>query len=330
MKIEIAGTGHSVPEKAVSSLELDRQLGLAEGHLEAMTGVSQRFVCDGESQIDLARKAALQALHAAALSPLDVDLIISGCAVPYQTIPTTAPRLQKALGIPDGLAAAFDVNSTCLSFLTALEIGARLIGSGPYRNALIVSAEVASRALPWRDAPDVAALFGDGAAAAILQRGPENSTGRIAASRMRTFPSAYEACQIGAGGTRFDFQNEPEAFAAHARFAMDGKALYRITSQHFEDFVSELLDEARWRLSDVDVIIPHQASPHALAHLQRRLGISDGKVIDISRTYGNQIAASIPTALNIARSQGRLGRGMRALMLGTSAGVSFGGMALET
>ncbi|WP_245517465.1 MULTISPECIES: 3-oxoacyl-[acyl-carrier-protein] synthase III C-terminal domain-containing protein [unclassified Mesorhizobium] len=307
---------------------LEERLGLGRGALEVATGVVERYVCTAESQIDLACVAARLALDDAGLEVQAVDLIIGGCGVPYQPLPATAPLVMQRLGLADGSGAAFDVNSTCLSFLTAFETAGRMIAAGQCETALVFSAEVASRALPWRDQPEVAALFGDGAAAAVLRRaGP--GEGRVAASLMRTYPSAWEACGIGSGGTRFDFQNQPEEFARHSLFHMDGKELFRLTSRHFNGFVDDLLERAGWRHEDVDLVVPHQASPLALAHMARQTGFAPEKLVDIAARFGNQIAASIPFALDVARREGRVAPGMKLLFLGTSAGVSFGGMALE-
>ncbi|WP_425515357.1 3-oxoacyl-ACP synthase III family protein, partial [Mesorhizobium silamurunense] len=166
MRIRIVGTGRAVPAECISTRALEERLGLGQGALEAATGVVERYVCDAESQIDLACAAACLALEDAGLEAEAVDLIIGGCGVPYQPLPATAPLVMQHLGLADGSAAAFDVNSTCLGFLTAFETAGRMIEAGQCETALVFSAEVASRALPWRDAPEVAALFGDGAAAA--------------------------------------------------------------------------------------------------------------------------------------------------------------------
>ncbi|MGX5800397.1 3-oxoacyl-ACP synthase III family protein [Bradyrhizobium sp. Arg314] len=328
MRIRIVGTGRAVPAQCVATNALEERLGLGRGALETATGVVERYVCNAESQIDLACAAATLALADAGLEPGAVDLIVGGCGVPYQPLPATAPLVMQRLGIADGSAAAFDVNSSCLGFLTAFETAGRMIEAGQCQTALVFSSEVASRALPWEDAPEIAALFGDGAAAAVLRRA-EPGEGRVAASLMRTYPSGWEACGIGSGGTRFDFRKEREAFAAHSLFHMDGKELFRLTSRHFNGFVDALLERAGWRREEVDLVIPHQASPLALAHMARQTGFPPEKLVDISARFGNQIAASIPFALDVARREGRVAAGMKLLFLGTSAGVSFGGMALE-
>ncbi len=328
LAVQIAGTGHALPKTRVSSEELDRRLGFVPGRLEALSGVRARFVCEDEGQIDIAVAAAQGAMDDAGCRADDIDLVLGACAVPYQPLPATAPLVMARLGLRDGAAAAFDVNATCLSFLSALELAASRLALGQSTCALVIASEVASRALPWDDQPDVAALFGDGAAAAILRRADTEGPA-VLASLMRSYPSHYDACQIGAGGTRFDYRTQREAFEAHSLFRMDGKQLFRITHQHFPGFVSDLLAKAGWQAGDVDMIVPHQASPAALRHMVARTGLCAERVVDIAAEYGNQIAASIPTALDVARRQGRVGAGSRILMLGTSAGVSFGGMAVR-
>ncbi|QQA42091.1 3-oxoacyl-[acyl-carrier-protein] synthase III C-terminal domain-containing protein [Pelagovum pacificum] len=327
MGIEVAGTGRALPRTVERSDDIDCRLGRSPGSMAAATGVTQRYVCRSESQVDLAVVAAEAALADAGVRASDIGLVLFGASVPYQSIPATAPLVMARLGMADGAAAGFDVNSTCLSFLSALDTAALWLSAGRADTALIVSAEVASRALPWDDDPEVAALFGDGAAAAILRR--TDSTGGIRATLMRSYPSAYEACGLKAGGTRFDYHRDPGAFAANARFGMTGKELFRLSSRHFGGFVEELLSDAGWRLEDVDLVVPHQASPFALTHMARQVGVSPDRLVDIAALHGNQIAASIPFAFDVARTDGRAGVGSRVLMLGTSAGVSFGGMALE-
>jgi 3-oxoacyl-[acyl-carrier-protein] synthase III len=329
MQVWISGTGRAVPARRLTTGAIEDELRLAVGSLSDSTGVAARHVCDREDQISLAVAACRSALDNAGLRVIDIDTLISASAVPYQPIPATAPLIMRELGLADGAAAAFDVNSTCLSFLTGLEVAACRISAGTARHVLVVSAEIASRALPWRTHPETAALFGDGAAVAVVSRPlPDNRQSRVVAVLMRTYPSLYEACGIGAGGTRFDFSREPEAFAAHSLFAMDGKALFRLASLHFKGFVEDLLSRAGWRHDEVDLVIPHQASPAALAHMIRQTGFPAGRVMNIAAEYGNQIAASIPFALDLARRSGRVNAGAKLLLLGTSAGVSFGGMAL--
>lgn len=148
IQVCIDGTGRALPARQVTLGDLGPAFGVNARVIAAGPPVESRYFCTDESQIDLACQAATEALGAAGCAAGDVDLIIAGCAVPYQPIPTTAPLILQRLGVTDGAATAFDVNATCLSFVTALQTAAHLLAVGAHRRALIISSEVASRALP--------------------------------------------------------------------------------------------------------------------------------------------------------------------------------------
>jgi 3-oxoacyl-[acyl-carrier-protein] synthase III len=326
----IAGTGQAVPARLVASTTIDAELGRPSGWLQDACGVKTRHVSDGERQEDLAADAALEALKNAGLGVSSIDLVIFAAAVSRQPIPSTAPLVARRLGIPSGACTAFDINSTCLSFLNGLDVAISLLASGRHRGAVVVSAEIASRALPWKTDPRTAGLFGDGAAAAVVLPADRPAGASAArAARFETFHEGYELCQLAAGGTGIDFHHEPEQFSRNSTFQMDGGSLFKLSAKHFPGFVERLLDEAKWDRRDVDLVVPHQASPLALSHLVKKCGFARDKVVDIVASHGNQVAASIPTALHMARVSNRLPSGTKLLMLGTSAGVSFGGMAIE-
>ncbi|MAT87112.1 MAG: 3-oxoacyl-ACP synthase, partial [Aestuariivita sp.] len=166
MKVAFLGTGRALPRRSIDCSELDQTWGV--GDQVAATGVRRRFYCEDETQVELASLACQRALQSAGCQSDEIELIISGASVPYQPIPAMAPLIMRKLGLADGTAAAFDLNSTCLSFLTSLDVAARMISGGAAQRALVVSSEVASRALPWDEHPETAALFGDGAAAAVI------------------------------------------------------------------------------------------------------------------------------------------------------------------
>lgn len=324
--LTICGTGRAVPLNAIQSDTLDRIYGLAPGFVTSATGVATRYFCDTENQIDLAQMAAQKALDDAGIKAEELDLIVSAAAVAFQPIPATAPLIQKALGISDGTCFGVDVNATCLGFPTALQMTDALLKTGQYATALIVASEHASRGLPWADQPDVAGLFGDGAGAAVVHLAPGVG---IRSALFRTYPTAYDACQLGAGGTRFDFEKNPAAFAAHSKFQMNGKELFKVAAKHFSGFVDELLAKSASTQSDISCVIAHQASPGALDHMIKTCGFQREQVVNIVHDYGNQIAASIPFVLDHARATKRIKAGDRIAILGTSAGVSFGGLVMD-
>jgi 3-oxoacyl-[acyl-carrier-protein] synthase-3 len=326
--IRISGTGIHTPEMRRSSADIDRDLGRPMGTTEKRTGIRERPIAGPQSSSFMATQAARAALAAAGLPATGLDMIISACSVPEQPIPAMAPLIQARLGLDRSGIPAFDVNASCLSFVTAFDLAAQLIEAKRARNILVVSSEIASRALPWRRDPDTAALFGDGAAAAIVSAA-NGAQGGLLASHMESWSSGYHDCEIPAGGTRFDFHHDRRDFAAGAFFRMDGKAAYRLAARVVGPFLEALLGKAGWRLGDVDLVVPHQASRGALDHLVSRLNIPSGKIVDLIASHGNQIAASIPTALHHAFAGGRAPTGSNVLVIGTSAGFSVGGLCLQ-
>jgi 3-oxoacyl-[acyl-carrier-protein] synthase III len=326
--VRIAGTGHYVPISKRLSVDIDQELQRKIGKTESRTGVHERPVANHETSSSMAVAASKNAVSHANLNTADIDLIISACAVPEQPIPAMAPLIQAGLGLGHTGIPAFDINASCLSFVAAFDLAAQLIEARRFRNVLIVSSEIASRALPWKSDPDTAAMFGDGAAAAILTS-THATGGGLAASLIETWSEGYRDCEIPAGGTRFDFNHQHEDFAKGAQFQMDGRAAYRLAAKVIQPFFDKLLAKASWCLDEVDLVVPHQASRGALDHLVAKLNIPRSKIIDIIANHGNQIAASIPMALNFAIREGRITSGMKVLVVGTSAGFSVGGLCLE-
>jgi 3-oxoacyl-[acyl-carrier-protein] synthase-3 len=336
IRATISGMGVGLPAKRITSRELDQRHGWAEGTLERVCGVRERTHVSGEeTQESLGVSAALGALQEAGVGFGELDLLLFAAAVGRQPIPATAPlikrELQRALQAQPAAFPAFDVNATCLGALVAMDQAAQAIALGRARHVLVVTSEIASRALPWETHPATAGLFGDGAAAIVMSAVDGGQTGPgFGPFRMETYEEGYDICALGAGGTRFDYHSQPLEFQAHSLFAMDGPALYRLSAREFPGFLDRLLAEAGLTQAQIDLVVPHQASPHALAHLSRRCGFSPGRVWDRVAVMGNQVAASLPLALQSAREEGALQPGMNVLMLGTSAGVSFGGAVLRT
>jgi len=329
----LSGFGAALPRRLMPSSEIDARLGKPQGWLERACGVASRHVASpDETQERLGAAAARIALADAGLKLTDIDLMLFGASVGRQPIPATAPLIKRELGGEDLIFPAYDVNATCLSALVGLDVAALHLAAGRARHVLVVTSEIASRALPWTDAPETAGLFGDGAAAFVLSAAAHgaDSGGRFGGFYMETFADGYDACTLAAGGTGIDFHADPSGFARSAYFRMDGKALYRISAAAMPGFLDRLLSRAGLVRGDIDLVVPHQASPHALAHIIRRGGFAPEKVFDCVRMIGNQVAASIPVALNLAREAGRIQPGMRILLVGTSAGVSLGGAILET
>lgn len=326
--MRIVATGAHLPGPAVTAADLEARLGLEPGWIERHSGVRRRFFACGESASAMGARAAQAALDAAGLAFPDVDCLVDVSGTQEQSIPCGAALVQRALGHGGSGIPAFDVDSTCLGFVTGLDVVSCMVAAGRYRRVLLVASEVASVALDWSD-PETATILGDGAAAVLVERA-EDERSSILGARMETLGDHADLARIRGGGTRHHPRGYPGDYASEVcLFEMDGRALYRQSAAMLPGFVERLLGPLGLRLGDLDLVVPHQASPAALALVQRRLGLPDERWMAIAPDFGNVIAASIPLALHEAVLRGRLQRGMRVLLLGTSAGLSVGGMVLE-
>ncbi|MGN6283385.1 beta-ketoacyl-ACP synthase 3 [Frateuria sp.] len=328
LPVRILGTGEHIPHEQVSSAALDKRWGKPAGWTVRHSGIDHRhFAGAGETTSSMAASAAIGALAAAGLEAGELDCIVSACSVPEQAIPCTAVLVQRELGLHDSGIAAFDVNATCLSFLAALDMLTAAIAVGRYQRVLLVSSEVASAGLPWHD-PATAMLFGDGAGAVVLGRADDSETG-VLGSHFQTFSAGAELCQVRSGGTRVRPAEGMDAFMQGAHFEMRGPATYRMAALRLPAFLRQLFERANVTLERLACIVPHQASVKGLAHLEAALRLPADLLVRRLHERGNQLAASIPVALHHAVTSGRLKRGQLVALVGSGAGLSFGGSVLR-
>ncbi len=324
LPIRLAGLGKWLPPWRVHASEIDQRIQQAPGWTMKHTGVEWRHFVRDETTAQMAAAAAREALAEAGLS--QPDLLLSASGTQQQPIPCTAALVAKELGWSS--LACMDINATCLGFIAALQTAAALITTGTYSSILVVCSDIASRGLNWRS-PESAALFGDGAAAAVLTHAGATASALLH-TRMETWPEGSHLTEIRGGGTTLPAAlHRPGENTEDYLFHMDGPGIFRMAAQRMEPFVAQFVGTAEDRWENVQAVIPHQASLAAMQLLRRRLGIPEAKCIEIVRDHGNCIAASMPHALHSTVRSGQLQRGDTALLLGTSAGFSLGGALLR-
>ncbi|CAI2419070.1 3-oxoacyl-[acyl-carrier-protein] synthase 3 [Serratia liquefaciens] len=323
LPLKIIATGAALPPQCVESSALDRRLKKSAGYVEKRSGIIHRFHADNDaSQAELAVAALDDALALHAIPRDSIDLLISASAIAVQALPFSAAHILKLARLRPGIAG-FDINTSCVSFISALQVAAGLLNTGVYRRIAIVSADIASRGIDWED-EESSLIFGDGAACAIVERGDGRSG--ILSYLMETHPEGSDLCEIRAGGTRCN----PRAGMNDSDFLfhMKGKQLFRQASALIESFLCRLLSAAGLNLAQIATVVPHQASHLSLEHMRKRLHVSPQALVDIYRYRGNQVAASIPSTLHQAAITGRLHAGRPVMLIGTAAGLTLGGMVL--
>jgi 3-oxoacyl-[acyl-carrier-protein] synthase III len=312
----IAGAGSALPKRAVTNEELSRTVDTTDEWIVERTGIRNRYIAgEGETTASLATEAARNALVHAGLEPGDIDLIIVATATPDQTFPSTATKVQAALGINDCIA--FDVHAVCTGFLYALSVADSMLRSGNARKALVMGAETFSRILDWEDRA-TCVLFGDGAGAIVLS--VEESESGILATRLHA-DGRHNVLRFGDGG--------PSTTGTVGKLRMKGREVFRHAVVNLAQVMNEVLESAGLNTADVDWVVPHQANARILDATAKKLGLAPEKVVVTVDRHANTSAASVPLAFDTAVKDGRIKRGDIVVLEAMGGGFTWGAAVLR-
>lgn len=317
--VSLAGIGHYLPERVVSNAELIQagSLPVDEAWIQRRIGVLQRHrVAPDESTSDMALAAAKQALKDAGAAPEELDLIVLSTISPDHPNPATACAVQAGLGIAG--CPAFDLSAACSGFLYALDVGARHILTGA-RKVLVISAEVRSRFVNPRD-PATAPIFGDAAAAVVLQSGPVGQG--LLGLQIMADGQGYYSVYIPAGGARRPASAETVAQNEHFIRMDNGERIFFEVVEGMTTHTLAFLEQLDLSLEQIDFVIPHQANLYILKEVARRLKLPSEKMLLHLSEVGNTSSASIPLALSHFRAQ--IPAGSKVLLVAVGAGHTMG------
>ncbi len=318
----IVGLGSYVPPRVMTNEDWAGLVETSDEWITTKTGIKERRIADPETcTSDLAVLACQQAIEEAGLSPDDIDMLILATSSPDVPLSSTAGITQHKLGCTK--SAAFDINAVCAGWVHALDIGSRYAGTPGYDNVLVVGAEVYSRILNWEDR-GTCVLFGDGAGAAVLS---EVKEGRgLLGSWMMSDGSGSGVIEIPAGGVRTPIPSSGFA-EGDQYFQMDGRAVWRFAIEAFPQAVRGVLDRVGRDLSEVDLIIPHQANLRIVEAGMENLGLPMEKTFTNLERYGNTAGASVPIALREAVDNGILSSGDLVVTAAFGGGLAWGANA---
>ena len=311
----IAGTGSSLPERVVTNAELAESVDTDDEWIRERTGIRRRHIVDeSESTCDLAERSARNALDAAGIEPVSLDLIVVGTTTPDRIYPSTACRLQARLGA--GECPAFDVQAVCTGFVYALGVAEKFFRAGAVNRALVVGADTHSRLLDWSDRR-TCVLFGDGAGAVVLEA--SDSPG-VMSTHLHA-DGRYEPLLYVEGGTP---RGAGRIADGGAYTKMQGNEVFKVAVRTLRRIVDETLAANDLDRADIDWLIPHQANIRIIEATARKLGMPMDRVIVTVEDQGNTSAASVPLALDAAVRDGRVQRGQILLLEAFGGGFTWG------
>lgn len=310
----IIGWGKCMPPAVLTNDDLSTFLDTSNEWITTRTGMKERRISH-VSATELATLSARRALACADLDASDLDLVIYGGVSNDELCPNSASGVQVALGAER--AAAMDLNTACTSFCYGLAAASGLIRTGAVRNAVVIGVELISRYMDWSNR-NVAVLFGDGAAAVVLQATDEEEglvdsvLGCDALARdtlrVRGFGCGYAGLGVTLGDTIWDF---------------DGRQIFKRAVHAMAQASQEVLERSGIDADQVDLVVPHQANLRIIESVAKYAGIPMERVMLTVEKYGNMSAATVPVALVEALEEGRVEPGSHLLMPAFGGGLTY-------
>ncbi len=275
-------------------------------------------------QLDMYEKVSQEAVEKAGIEMSDIDLIIVASAGMVQMIPCTAALLQERIAPNSGIPC-MDVNTTCTSFITALDVASSFLVTELYQRILIVSGDLVSHFINPNQEESYR-LFSDSGVAFIVETTKENKG--ILYSKQETWSEGAHTTEIRGGLTAYGPSLYSEDTKEDFLFDMDGKSVLMLTLDKLPKMLKETLQHNNIQLSDISKIVPHQAS-RALFIVERKLKLKKGQLINYFEELGNMVSGSVPYTLGLAMDQGEIKEGDLILLIGTAAGLTMNCMLIQ-
>jgi 3-oxoacyl-[acyl-carrier-protein] synthase-3 len=335
VKSVFRGVGHYVPPRVVTNNDLSALMDTSNEWIIERTGIQERRFVEPEVRTsDLAVEATKAVLDRTGLSAKDIDFIVAATLSPDFFFPGIGTILQHRMGMSH--VPALDIRAQCSGFVYGTATADALIRAGQAKRILLVCAEVQSKSLDLTTAGrDMAVLFGDGAAATIIEAQPDNGDRRamlsdrnargVIDSILGSDGSGAEVLYMRAPGSATEgFVRHEDIDAKNIRPRMEGRTVFKNAVTRMSECVNTLLERNGVSPADVALFFPHQANMRINEFLREKLGLPKEKVFNNIERYGNTTAATIPLCLSEAEQQGRLKQGDLIVSVAFGAGFTWG------
>jgi len=323
--------GH-LPSRVLDNEELAMAFeGWSAEKIFEKTGIRERRIAaDGETAGDLGEVAARRLFETHDIAPSSIDMLIFCTQAPDYLLPATACILHQRLGLRRD-CGAFDYSLGCSGFVYGLALAQGLIAAGSARRVLLVTADTYSKLLHPRDR-SVRTLFGDGAAATLIELSSEPGIGPF------VFGSDGRGADnliVPTGGARRartpETAAETEDASGNVRsldnLCMDGAEVMAFSLGAVPAAVRQLLERSEATLEDFDLFVFHQANAFMLERLRHKLRIDPEKFVVALERCGNTVSSTIPLALAPLIAADGAGK-RRAMLVGFGVGYSWAATSL--
>lgn len=325
---KITGLGFYVPENVVTNDDLSKLMETNDAWIQERTGIMERRHIkkgDGNSTSIMGVKAATIALDRAGLNPDDIGLIVFATLSPDMYFPGGGVQVQDLMGMPT--VPALDIRNQCSGFVYGLSVADQYVKTGMYRHVLVIGSENHSGGLDFTTrGRGVSVIFGDGAGAAIVSRN-EGGKGGILSTHLHSEGKHKDELALQGPSTNYwvpqIIAENPQEDIPYFPY-MNGQFVFKHAVVRFTEVIMEGLEANNLSVSDIDMLIPHQANLRISQFIQHKLRLRDDQVFNNIQKYGNTTAASIPIALTEAWEQGKIKEGDLVVLAAFGSGFTWG------
>ncbi len=333
-RVFIDAIGYELPPVVVTTQELEARLRpvyetlrLAEGQLEALTGISERRWWEpGYPPSRGAVQAARKALAMSNVRPQDVEVLLYAAVCREEFEPATACRVAAELGTnPE---TVYDISNACLGVLNGIVDIANRIELGQVRAGLVVSCETAreindamietmleSRSMEVFKKSLATLTGGSGAVAVLVTDGSfcTEPRRRVLGGTMQADPQYHGLCRWGLEGV---------LSAARQFMSTDSVAVLRYGVELGLRTWFSFLNRLGWASDMVDKVICHQVGASHRDSILKALGIAQEKEYSTYQYLGNMGTVSLPLTAALAEEREFLRPGDRVGFLGIGSGLN--------
>ena len=335
----ITAISYYLPERVLTNEELVSEF--PEWSVEKVAkkvGVNSRHLAaPDETAGDMAEKAARRLFDEYGISPKDIDFVLLCTQSPDYHLPSTACLLQHRLGIPT-TAGALDYDLACSGCIYGLALAKGLIAAGIAHNVLLLTAETYNKYIHPSDKSN-RAIFGDGAAAALISEASPNG-GRLVGAAIGHFAlgtdgSGANNLIVKTGGSRQPVptglitEDEEGHEWRDDNLYMNGSAIFNFTLDAVPAMMERVLQANGMTKDQVDFYVFHQANKFMLDTLRQVCLLPKDKFyIDLSTT-GNTVSSSVLIALRDCLDRQLIGPDSTVMVAGFGTGLSLGSTILR-
>jgi 3-oxoacyl-[acyl-carrier-protein] synthase-3 len=286
----IVSWGSALGTQLVEIARVEEEFSLAAGTLRDRAGIdSIARVQPGETEIDLAVRAAASALEKNQTDVADVDCIVVSSET-HVGFPSLAASLHSRL-LANEAAGAFDIGGACAGLLNALFFAQSVVLAGQAKQVLVVTSDVHSQRLrPPEVAGQFGGLFGDGASAFLVCRLGDSG-------EQTQYPWRLGDFQFGCAGTFASAITVTSDPRGALQVVFEGEALARAALRELQRIIEDLELRSGFNRKAASSFATHQPNPRILDALARQLGVPLEKFPTVAKTSGNLGSSTCGVAL---------------------------------